>query len=81
MGGKNNPKDQQLATKINETVQRCVEVDFAEWKMEFRDYPLHYMDVKDAHYWGTVVAAEHLVGRKATKALGGGTIKIVLHGD
>ncbi|CAD5211079.1 unnamed protein product [Bursaphelenchus xylophilus] len=52
---------------------RCFEFDLAEWIMEFRDYPLPYMELKDAHFWGTLCGAEHLAGfrsmREATVTL------------
>ncbi|CAD5207695.1 unnamed protein product [Bursaphelenchus okinawaensis] len=46
---------------------RCVEFDLAEWTMQFRDYPLPYLDLKDAHFWGTLCGAEHLAGNRSQR--------------
>uniref|UniRef100_A0A7E4W368 Fmp27_GFWDK domain-containing protein n=1 Tax=Panagrellus redivivus TaxID=6233 RepID=A0A7E4W368_PANRE len=46
---------------------RAVELDIAESKMQFRDYPLPYMNIKEAYYWGTICGAEHLAGDRSIR--------------
>uniref|UniRef100_A0AC35UCY3 Fmp27_GFWDK domain-containing protein n=1 Tax=Rhabditophanes sp. KR3021 TaxID=114890 RepID=A0AC35UCY3_9BILA len=46
---------------------REVEMDFVEMKMNFRDYPLEYMFMKDAHFLGKLVGAEHLAGGRSIR--------------
>lgn len=39
---------------------RAVEFDVDEWTVTFKDYPMKYLDIKDLHFFGTLVAAESL---------------------
>lgn len=45
---------------------RAVTFDAAESYMQFRDYPLPYSRIKDAHFWGMFVAAEQLASTLST---------------
>ncbi|CAI5438875.1 unnamed protein product [Caenorhabditis angaria] len=37
---------------------RAVEFDVDEWSVTFKDYPMKYLDIKDLHFFGTLVGAE-----------------------
>ncbi|PIC54651.1 hypothetical protein B9Z55_003816 [Caenorhabditis nigoni] len=39
---------------------RAVEFDVDEWTVTFKDYPMKYLDIKDLHFFGTLVAAESI---------------------
>lgn len=39
---------------------RAVEFDVDEWTVSFKDYPMQYLDIKDLHFFGTLVGAESL---------------------
>uniref|UniRef100_A0A1I7UST1 Fmp27_GFWDK domain-containing protein n=1 Tax=Caenorhabditis tropicalis TaxID=1561998 RepID=A0A1I7UST1_9PELO len=39
---------------------RAVEFDVDEWTVTFKDYPMKYLDIKDLHFFGTLVGAESL---------------------
>lgn len=39
---------------------RAVEFDIEEWTVNFKDYPMKYLDTKDMHFFGTLVGAEIL---------------------
>uniref|UniRef100_A0A915PXZ3 FMP27/BLTP2/Hobbit GFWDK motif-containing RBG unit domain-containing protein n=1 Tax=Setaria digitata TaxID=48799 RepID=A0A915PXZ3_9BILA len=46
---------------------RAVEVDCDDWIMQFRDYPLPYVLMKDAHFWGHLIGSEHLAGPRSIR--------------
>ncbi|CAI2292589.1 unnamed protein product [Caenorhabditis sp. 36 PRJEB53466] len=39
---------------------RAVEFDVDEWSVTFKDYPMKYLDIKDLHFYGFLVAAESI---------------------
>ncbi|VDK29239.1 unnamed protein product [Gongylonema pulchrum] len=47
---------------------RAVELDCDDWVMQFRDYPLPYVMLKDAHFWGLLVGSEHLGGPRSVRS-------------
>ncbi|KAL3985946.1 Golgi-body localization protein domain family protein [Acanthocheilonema viteae] len=46
---------------------RAVEMDCDDWVMQFRDYPLPYVLMKDAHFWGYLVGSEQLTGSRSIR--------------
>uniref|UniRef100_A0A0R3RSA7 Fmp27_GFWDK domain-containing protein n=1 Tax=Elaeophora elaphi TaxID=1147741 RepID=A0A0R3RSA7_9BILA len=46
---------------------RAVEMDCDDWVMQFRDYPLPYVLMKDAHFWGHLVGSEQLTGPRSIR--------------
>ncbi|KAM3716537.1 Protein hobbit [Dirofilaria immitis] len=46
---------------------RAVEMDCDDWVMQFRDYPLPYVLMKDAHFWGYLVGSEQLTGPRSIR--------------
>ncbi|CEF66821.1 UPF0378 protein KIAA0100 [Strongyloides ratti] len=46
---------------------REIEMDFNEWNMNFRDYPLEYCVIKDAHFFGRFAAAENCPGGRSIR--------------
>ncbi|VDK82551.1 unnamed protein product [Litomosoides sigmodontis] len=52
---------------------RAIEMDCDDWVMQFRDYPLPYVLMKDAHFWGHLVGSEQLAGSRTIRT---STIKL-----
>ncbi|VDM18897.1 unnamed protein product [Wuchereria bancrofti] len=46
---------------------RAVEMDCDDWVMQFRDYPLPYVLMKDAHFWGHLIGSEQLTGPRSIR--------------
>uniref|UniRef100_A0A183BLI9 Fmp27_GFWDK domain-containing protein n=1 Tax=Globodera pallida TaxID=36090 RepID=A0A183BLI9_GLOPA len=46
---------------------RAVELEVSQSRMLFRDYPLPYMHLRKAHFWGTLVGAEQLMESRSVR--------------
>ncbi|KAI6220278.1 UPF0378-like protein [Aphelenchoides besseyi] len=46
---------------------RDVVLDVSESLIQFRDYPLPYQHISDAHFWGTICGAEQLAGARSMR--------------